>query len=69
MILRNEEIITAMPAAIAKYIINTSLYDNPIPIPIIRMIMPTISCVPEPFFITSARPGLDDSLYIFSTDY
>jgi hypothetical protein len=64
MIIRNEEIITAMPTVIAKYVINTFFNDNPIQIPIISIITPRISCVPEPFFITSAIPDIDDSIYM-----
>jgi hypothetical protein len=31
------------------------------------MIIPRITCVPEPFFLTSAIPDIDNSLYIISS--
>jgi hypothetical protein len=67
MIIKNDENIIATPITIDIYVTKSFFSTWPTPIPITRIIIPTIAWVPDPFWLTSISAKLDvwedDDLY------
>jgi hypothetical protein len=67
MIIKKDEIIIATPTNIDIYVTKSFFSTCPTPIPIIRIIIPTIAWVPDPFWLTSISAKLvdkdEDDLY------
>jgi hypothetical protein len=67
IIIKKDEIIIATPTATDIYATKSFFSTCPTPIPITRIIIPTIAWVPDPFWLTNISAKLDvdddDDLY------